>query len=99
MPFCDAEFEEPTAKEPLWRSIKASESEGAQWQTLCVLDFRGLEPVGFEPQGTWICRGTESNSTFDAVEFEEEGTEWMDYDEQAGAEVSIMELESRWQRV
>lgn len=46
--FDGAEFEEPTAKEPLWRPINADE-HGATWQTLCVLDFRGLEPVGFEP--------------------------------------------------
>lgn len=44
-----AKFEEPTAKEPLWRPIEVEgEGEGAKWQTLCVLDFRGLEPVGFE---------------------------------------------------
>uniref|UniRef100_V5EZJ3 Tyrosinase copper-binding domain-containing protein n=1 Tax=Kalmanozyma brasiliensis (strain GHG001) TaxID=1365824 RepID=V5EZJ3_KALBG len=38
-----AKFEEPTTKAPLWRPIDADEA-GATWQTLCVLDFRGLEP-------------------------------------------------------
>ncbi|PWY99295.1 DUF866-domain-containing protein [Testicularia cyperi] len=90
-----AKFDEPTAKEPLWRPIQASE-EGAEYQTLCVLDFRGFEPVSFEPQGTWVCKGTESGTLFDAVEFED--GEWMDYDEKAGAEVGILELEHRWKR-
>lgn len=76
-----AKFDEPTAKEPLFRPIEADQDGGAKWQTLCVLDFRGLEPVGFEPQGTWTCKGSESGTKFDAVEFEEDGTEWMDYDE------------------
>ncbi|KAJ9475559.1 UPF0587 protein [Pseudozyma hubeiensis] len=94
-----AKFEEPTAKEPLWRAIEAEgEGEGAKWQTLCVLDFRGLEPVGFEASGTWTCKGLESGTLFDSVEFDD-GVEWMDYDEKAGGEVSIMELEHRWQRV
>lgn len=39
-----AKFEEP----PLWRQIDAGDG-GAEWKTLCVLDFRGLEPVGFDP--------------------------------------------------
>lgn len=30
-------------------------------------------------QGTWKCKGTESNTVFDSVEFED--GEWMDYDE------------------
>ncbi|CBQ69899.1 conserved hypothetical protein [Sporisorium reilianum SRZ2] len=92
-----AKFEEPTTKEPLWRPINADE-QGATWQTLCVLDFRGLEPVGFDPSGAWTCKGLESGTTFDSVEFDD-GVEWMDYDEKAGDEVSIMELEHRWQRV
>ncbi|KAF6767034.1 Protein of unknown function DUF866, eukaryotic [Kalmanozyma brasiliensis GHG001] len=92
-----AKFEEPTTKAPLWRPIDADEA-GATWQTLCVLDFRGLEPVGFDPSGSWTCQGLESGTTFDGVEFDD-GVEWMDYDEKAGEEVSIMELEHRWQRV
>ncbi|CCF50288.1 hypothetical protein NDA11_001103 [Ustilago hordei] len=94
-----AKFDEPTQKEPLWKTIEADQDSGAEWQTLCVLDFRGLEPVGFDPQGQWTCKGTDSGTVFDKVEFEEDGTEWLDYDEKAGQEVSIMELESRWQRV
>lgn len=45
-----AKFDDPTTKEPLWRPIEADEDKGAQFQTLCVLDFRGLEPIGFDPQ-------------------------------------------------
>ncbi|PWN48326.1 DUF866-domain-containing protein, partial [Violaceomyces palustris] len=93
-----AKFEEPTTKSPLWRPYESCEDQGATWQTLCVLDFRGLEPVGFKPLGTWKCKGTSSGTVFDSVEFDE-GTEWMDYDEKSGEEVSILELEHRWQRV
>ncbi|ETS65169.1 hypothetical protein PaG_00233 [Moesziomyces aphidis] len=92
-----AKFDEPTAKNPLWQPVEADAESGANFHTLCTLDFRGLEPVGFEPTGTWKCKGTESNTVFDSVEFED--GEWMDYDEKAGQEVSIMELEHRWQRV
>lgn len=82
--FCKKEssvkFEEPTAKEPLYRPIEADEG-GARWQTLCVLDFRGLEPTGFDPtSGTWTCKGVESGTKFDEVAFDD-GVEWMDYDE------------------
>ncbi|KAN0062928.1 hypothetical protein ACQY0O_004749 [Thecaphora frezii] len=92
-----AKFDEPTAKAPLYRAIEANQDTGAEFQTLCVLDFRGIEPVDFSPQGTWTCKGLESGTVFDAVEFED-GKEWMDYDEKAGDEVSILELESRWNR-
>ncbi|EPQ27217.1 uncharacterized protein PFL1_05140 [Pseudozyma flocculosa PF-1] len=92
-----AKFDEPTSKAPLYRPIEANEDSGAEFQTLCVLEFRGLEPVEFVPQGTWTCKGLSSGTVFDAVEFDD-GKEWMDYDEKAGDEVSIMELESRWQR-
>ncbi|PWN88947.1 DUF866-domain-containing protein [Acaromyces ingoldii] len=89
-----AKFEEPTAKAPLWRPY--SPSEGAVFSTLCVVEARGLDFVGFIPVGTWKCKSTESDTVFDSVEFEDGA--WTDYDEKGGASVSIMELESQWVR-
>lgn len=37
-------------------------------------------------QGTWKCKGTESNTVFDSVEFED--GEWMDYDEKVRSPLS-----------
>lgn len=42
-------------------------------------------------QGTWKCKGAESGTPFDEVEFED-GT-WNDYDEKAGEPVGISEIE------
>lgn len=44
------EFEEPTSKAHLWRPYSVSEDGGAEWQTLCVLDARGLDLVGWDPE-------------------------------------------------
>lgn len=133
------EFDEPTTKAPLWQPITADTDAGAQWQTLCILDFRGLEPVSFDPsvchpppplfsefqlnisppsfshlrvlqrgatwfglwftnslympfspffvwmlQGAWTCKGLESGTKFEGVEFDD-GVEWMDYDEKVSS--------------
>ena len=81
----------------MYRAIEADADSAPKWQTLCVLDFRGIEPVSFSPQGTWVCKGIESGTKFDDVEFED--GEWMDYDEKAAQEVAISELSSQWKRV
>ncbi|UZJ54181.1 hypothetical protein CBS101457_003501 [Exobasidium rhododendri] len=89
-----ARFDEPTAKAPLWNPY--SPAGGATYQTICTVEARGLDFVGFEFSGTWQCKSTESKTVFDAVEFED--NEWTDYDEKGGVSVSIMELESQWVR-
>lgn len=48
-------------------------------------------------QGTWKCKATSGNTTFDDVEFDE-SSEWTDYDEGAGEPVGITELEGKWVR-
>ncbi|CAO1626293.1 unnamed protein product [Sympodiomycopsis kandeliae] len=89
-----AKFEEPTSKAPLWRPYTVSEDGGAEWQTLCILDARGLDLIGWDPEGTWSCSSTESKTKFEEVEFD--SNEWTDYDENGNVPVSIMELEGRW---
>lgn len=41
------EFEEPTPKTPLWRPYSMTEDGVAEWQTLCVVDARGVDLVGW----------------------------------------------------
>ncbi|KZT61310.1 DUF866-domain-containing protein [Calocera cornea HHB12733] len=63
---------------------------------LITLDCRGLEFTGFDPQGMWECKGAESGTKFGEIELGE--GEWTDYDEKAKQSVSIMEIESKWDR-
>ncbi|KIM26063.1 hypothetical protein M408DRAFT_199463 [Serendipita vermifera MAFF 305830] len=67
-----------------------------QFAPILVIECRGLEFIGFDPQGTWKCKGTDSGTVFDEVDFEE--GEWTDYDEKASLPVSIMAIESKWTR-
>lgn len=76
-------------------------SEGG-FGTVCTVEFRGLQPhePGIDdvlPEGTaWACTGT-SGTPFGEVQFED--GEWHDYDENAGDEVSITDVQMRWHRV
>ncbi|CAO1637663.1 unnamed protein product [Parajaminaea phylloscopi] len=92
-----AKFEEPTSKLPLWRPYSPREDSGADWQTICVLDVRGMDLIGWEAEGTWSCSSTVSKAKFEDVEFDE-NREWTDYDEKGGEPVGITELEGRWVR-
>lgn len=38
-----------------------------------------------ERKGTWTCKGSESGTPFDSVEFDD-GVEWMDYDEKVSTQ-------------
>ena len=74
------------------------------WATLCTIEFRGMQPRTPTIHGlltdssSWTCRGTESGTPFTDVQFEEDG-EWHDYDDKAGDEVSITDVELRWHKV
>lgn len=84
-----------------WTPIIAGDAPS--WQTLCTVEFRGIEPLDPAIDGlladssSWKCKGTESGTPFNEVEFED--GEWHDYDEKAGDEVGITDVEVRWQRV
>lgn len=58
------------------------------------MDCRGLEVVGFRPEGVWMAKGLESGTAFEEVKLEEgNGGRWefFDFDEKAGEEVSLTE--------
>ncbi|KDN40773.1 DUF866-domain-containing protein [Tilletiaria anomala UBC 951] len=93
-----AKFDEPTAKNPTFRVYEVPDSSAPDFQTLCQIEFRGLEPVLFQPDpdSYFACDSTSSKSKFTEVQFED--GEWMDYDEAGSTEVSIMDFETRWKR-
>ncbi|KAM3079569.1 hypothetical protein ACMFMG_005984 [Clarireedia jacksonii] len=59
-------------------------------QKIAEFDCRGLELVEFKPEGEWLATGAESGTKFTAIDLTE--GEWFDYDEKAGEEVSIKDL-------
>ncbi|KAI5123628.1 hypothetical protein M0805_003442 [Coniferiporia weirii] len=73
-----------------------SADSNGQFSPLVVLDCRGLEFIGFDPQGIWKCKGVESGTIFSEVDLSEH--EWTDYDEKAAQPVGIMDIESEWSR-
>lgn len=84
-----------------WTEIDAEDQN--EWHTLCTVEFRGIQPLDptidtVLPDGvTWMCRGTDSNTPFADVQFED--GEWHDYDEKANDEVGITDVALRWQKV
>ncbi|EAA34198.1 DUF866-domain-containing protein [Neurospora crassa] len=79
-------------------SIKAAptayeQTEPAKKQKLLEFDCRGLEFVEFQPEGSWLAEGVDSNTKFADIDLTE--GEWFDYDEKANDEVSIKEL--KWE--
>ena len=57
------------------------DADEQRWATLAVLECRGCEIIEFDPQGTWACKGAESNTPFDEVELSKDEADWNDYDE------------------
>ncbi|KAI9678991.1 MAG: hypothetical protein M1822_007417 [Bathelium mastoideum] len=62
----------------------------AKKKNIIQLDCRGLEFVEFKADGEWLAQGSESGTTFSGIDLSE--GEWFDYDEKAGEEVSIKDL-------
>jgi len=87
---------ESSAKFDTNSSPYTADSNG-QFAPIIVIECRGLEFVGFDPQGIWKCKGTESGTVFDEVDLGGEG-EWVDYDEKASLPVGVMHIESQWTR-
>ncbi|KAE8146777.1 FAD binding domain-containing protein [Aspergillus avenaceus] len=54
------------------------------------IDCRGLEFTEFKADGEWEAKGTESSTPFGGIDLSD--SEWYDYDEKAGDEVSIKEI-------
>lgn len=65
--------------------------ESGKTVKLLDIDSRGIDFVSFKADGKFQCKGEESNTKFEEVDLEE--GEWFDYDEKAGDEVSITNIE------
>ena len=67
------------------------------WHTLCTIDFRGMNPLDpsidalLPESNSWTCSGAESSTPFTDVQFDD--GEWHDYDDKAGDEVSITDVQ------
>ncbi|KAI9056049.1 hypothetical protein LZ554_000980 [Drepanopeziza brunnea f. sp. 'monogermtubi'] len=59
-------------------------------QKVIQFDTRGLEFVEFKPEGEWLATGLESGTKFAGIELDD--GEWYEYDDKAGEEVSIKDL-------
>ncbi|CDO54053.1 hypothetical protein DV113_004039 [Geotrichum candidum] len=71
-------------------SVYTLEDSGKSVRLLDI-DSRGIDFVSFIPDGKFKCQGAESNTKFDEVDLED--NEWYDYDEKAGDEVSITNVQ------
>ncbi|MCJ1229530.1 hypothetical protein MMC12_006197 [Toensbergia leucococca] len=60
-------------------------------QIIIEFDCRGLEFTDFKADGEWMAKGLESPTPFSGIDLQE--GEWFDYDEKAGEEVSIKDLQ------
>lgn len=65
------------------------DAEEQRWGTLAVLECRGCEIIDFDPQGTWTCKGAQSNTPFEEVELSKEEAEWNDYDEKVRSSMTL----------
>lgn len=70
---------------------KESLAESGKWATILEIDSRGMELKKFIPDGRFQCTGADSGTRFDDVDLED--SEWYDYDDKAGEEVSITEVQ------
>ena len=61
--------------------------------SILTIDSRGMDFVEFHPIGQFQCKGTESSppTAFNEVDLSE--GEWYDYDDKAGEEVSITDVD------
>ncbi|KAK5094886.1 hypothetical protein LTR70_003800 [Exophiala xenobiotica] len=62
-------------------------------KNIIEIDTRGLEFTEFRADGEWEAVGTDSGTRFTGIDLAD--GEWFDYDEKAGDEVSIKDIQ--WQ--
>jgi hypothetical protein len=70
-------------------------STSNKWARVLEIDSRGLDFVEFVPQGKFVAKGEETSTPF---ELELEDNEWYDYDDKAGEEVSVVDVEWKVER-
>lgn len=63
--------------------------ENCQFAPLLVIECRGLEFVGFDPQGFWTCVGS-TGKGFSEVDLMD--GEWTDYDEEVVSFASLIKI-------
>lgn len=69
---------------------KVTAEDKNKWVNVLVIDARGIDFVEFIPDGRFECVGAESGTVFEEVDLED--GEWYDYDDKAGAEVSVVDV-------
>ncbi|KAI4707945.1 hypothetical protein J4E89_007575 [Alternaria sp. Ai002NY15] len=67
------------------------QSDPPKKTNILMFDCRGLEFVEFIAEGEFLATGTESGTKFSGIELPD--GEWYDYDEKAGEEVSVTNVE------
>jgi ribosomal protein L44E len=75
------------------KTLTAEDAEANKAAALLEIDARGVEFLEFLPEGRFMAVGSESGTKFDEVDLED--GEWYDYDDKAGAEVSVTEC--KWE--
>ncbi|CCX07306.1 hypothetical protein FPQ18DRAFT_89975 [Pyronema domesticum] len=71
------------------------QQEPPKAQRILEFECRGCEFSDFKPEGNWEAKGIESGTLFKDIDLSE--GDWFDYDEKAGAEVSIKD--QKWEIV
>ncbi|KXN72720.1 DUF866-domain-containing protein [Conidiobolus coronatus NRRL 28638] len=67
-----------------------------QFAEFATFECRGLEIINFQPREGFFAKGAESNTRFEDIDLTD--GEWADYDDKANVEVSIMDIEVKFQR-
>ncbi|KAJ8083944.1 hypothetical protein AAF712_000844 [Marasmius tenuissimus] len=87
---------ESSAKFDPSKTIPYTEEHSGQLAPFLKVECRGLEFIGFEPRGSWICRG-KTGTVFQDVDLVENDM-WTDYDEKTSEPVGVSEFSSEWRR-
>ncbi|KAJ2385832.1 hypothetical protein GGI05_004574 [Coemansia sp. RSA 2603] len=82
---CKREGSVSIISDPVPYTLEDSETK----KPVLDMEWRGLEPVEFEPRDGWVAKGADSPTIFD---IDLTDREWYDYDEEASTEVSITEM-------
>lgn len=86
-----------------WTEITVDVGAAPAWHTLATIEFRGITPLDpvvdtlLPDDATWTCYGTDSNTAFTDVQFDD--GEWHDYDDKTSEEVAITDVAFRWLKV
>ncbi|KAA1106341.1 hypothetical protein PGT21_033550 [Puccinia graminis f. sp. tritici] len=74
---------------PMYTKTQSQEHKA---QAICTVECRGCEFVEYDIRGSWTCKGAESGTEFQGIEFDD--GEWHDYDEKSGLPVSVTNVKT-----